>query len=223
MVAPAVVKMKFCGLTRPVDAACAAEVGASYVGVVFAEGPRRVAVPQAREIFAASAGVRRVGVFGHATASSTEITRAARELRLDVIQLHGSFAAEEVARLRDYFDGEMWAVLPVEATRVAFPDGWETIADAADALVFDTSVGGAAGGTGTVFDWDAARPAIRRAASLTAIVLAGGLNPSNVAAGIRLLEPAVVDVSSGVESSPGVKDHELMRAFADAVVSASIV
>lgn len=223
MVAAAVVKMKFCGLTQPVDAAYAAELGASYVGVVFAESPRRVGVPQAREIFAASWGVRRVGVFGHATASSTEIARAARELRLDVIQLHGSFATEEVARLRDYFDGELWAVLPVDATRVAFPGGWETIADAADALVFDTSVSGAAGGTGTVFDWAAARPAIRRAASLTAIVLAGGLTPSNVAEGIRLLEPAIVDVSSGVESSPGVKDHELMRAFADAVVSASIV
>lgn len=223
MVAPAVVKMKFCGLTRPADAAYAAELGASYVGVVFAESPRRVAVAQAREIFTASAGVKRVGVFGHATASSPEIASAARELRLDVIQLHGSFGNDEVARLRDCFDGEMWAVLPVEATRVAFPDGWETIADAADALVFDTSVRGASGGTGTVFDWDAARPAIRIAASLTAIVLAGGLTPSNVAAGIRLLGPSVVDVSSGVEFSPGVKDHELMRAFADAVASASIV
>ena len=217
------VRMKFCGMTRPVDAAFAGELGASYVGAVFAESPRRVTVAEAREIFAGASGVRRVGVFGHATISSPEIIRAARELRLDVMQLHGCFAPDEVARLRDYFDGEMWAVLAVEESRVTFPEDWEMIADAADAIVFDTSVRGASGGTGRVFDWTAAAPAIKRAASQATIVLAGGLNPANVATGIRLLHPAIVDVSSGVESSPGIKDHGLMRAFADAVVSASIV
>ena len=216
-------KIKFCGMTRAIDAALASELGASHVGVIFAESPRRVSVEQAAEVFAAAAGVRRVGVFGHAGSAPEEIVRRARELRLDVLQLHGSFTTEDLVRLRDDFDGELWPVIPVDENATELPSGWDILADVSDALLLDTSVRGRSGGTGRTFDWTAAADAVRKAAAQIPVILAGGLNSGNVGNAIAVLNPAIVDVSSGIESSPGIKDPALMRAFADAVVSASIV
>jgi phosphoribosylanthranilate isomerase len=92
-----------------------------------------------------------------------------------------------------------------------------------DSLLLDTSVKGHSGGTGTPFNWTAATPDIREIERELPVVLAGGLKPGNVAAAIEQIHPWAVDVSSGVEESPGVKSHELMSAFAKAVRSASIV
>ncbi|MEO8575800.1 MAG: phosphoribosylanthranilate isomerase [Gemmatimonadales bacterium] len=216
-------KIKFCGMTRARDAALAVELGASHIGVIFAESSRRVTVEQAREVFATSADARRVGVFGRAGISSEEVIRHAKELGLDVLQLHGGFLPEDVVRLRDDFDGELWTVIPVDQRAAVLPDGWDKLADVSDALLIDTSVRGVTGGTGTAFDWKAAAPEIRRAAAQIPIVLAGGLNAENVGEAIAILHPGTVDVSSGIESAPGIKDPARMRAFADAVVSASIV
>lgn len=216
-------KIKFCGVTRPSDAALASELGASYVGVIFAESRRRVTVEQAAEIFSAAGSAKRVGVFGHAAMSAAEISRYARDSQIDVMQLHGSFSPEDIVRMRDDFEGELWAVVPVDETASALPQGWDILADVSDALLLDTSVRGVSGGTGKPFDWLAAAPSIRHAALQLPIVLAGGLNPGNVGDAISALHPTVVDVSSGVESAPGIKAPSLMRAFADAVVSASIV
>jgi phosphoribosylanthranilate isomerase len=216
-------RIKFCGMTRPSDAALAAELGASHVGVIFAESSRRVTLEQASEIFAASGAAKRVGVFGHAGTSSEEVIRCARDLRLDVLQLHGGFLPEEVARFRDDFDGELWTVVPIDQHETTLAEGWDDLADVSDALLIDTSVRGVSGGTGVPFDWTAAAPSIRRAAAQIPIVLAGGLNAENVGEAIATLRPGTVDVSSGVESAPGIKDPARMRAFADAVGSASIV
>lgn len=214
-------RIKFCGVTRTSDAALAGELGASYVGVILAESRRRVTLEQASEVFAAADAVMRVGVVGHVGMKPAEIIRHARDLRLDVLQLHGGFAADEIVRLRDDFDGELWAVVPLDETASALPEGWEVLADVSDALLLDTSVRGINGGTGRRFDWDAAAPSVRQAAVQVPIILAGGLNAENVADAIATLHPLAVDVSSGIESAPGVKDPVLMRAFAHAVVSAS--
>ena len=216
-------KIKFCGVTRASDAVVARDLGAAYVGVIFAESPRRVTIEQAAEVFAAAVGVRRVGVFGHAGSAPEEIIRHARELRLDVLQLHGSFTTADIVRLRDDFDGELWPVIPVDEKATELPSGWDILADVSDALLLDTSVRGTSGGTGKTFDWFAAADAVRKASAQIPVGLAGGLNAANVGNAIAVLHPAIVDVSSGVESAPGVKDPGLMRTFADAVVSASIV
>ncbi len=216
-------RIKFCGVTRTSDAALAGELGASYVGVILAESRRRVTIEQASEVFAAADTVKRVGVVGHAGMTPSEIIQHARDLRLDVLQLHGAFAAEEIVRLRDDFDGELWAVVPVDETASALPEGWDLLADVSDALLLDTSVRNTSGGTGKCFDWRAVAPSVRHASVRLPIVLAGGLNAENVGNAIATLHPLTVDVSSGVESAPGIKDPGLMRAFAHAVVSASIV
>jgi phosphoribosylanthranilate isomerase len=151
------------------------------------------------------------------------VIRCARDLHLDVLQLHGGFLPAEVSRFRDDFDGEIWTVVPIDQHAMTLESGWGDLADVSDALLIDTSVRGVSGGTGVAFDWNATARSIRRAAARIPIVLAGGLNAENVAEAIATLRPGTVDVSSGVESAPGIKDPGRMRAFADAVVSASIV
>jgi phosphoribosylanthranilate isomerase len=220
---PHMTKIKFCGMTRPADATVARELGASHVGVIFAESRRRVSAEQAREVLDGAEGLRRVGVFGPARGAIPAMIRTSRIADLDVIQMHGSFSPEDITHLRSDFDGEVWAVVPVDSVTGALPDEWEEIADIADAFLVDSRVGTTTGGTGKPFPWEAAAPSIHRAAAMLPVVLAGGLTPSNVEQAIRILRPSIVDVSSGVESSPGIKDPVLMQAFAEAVVAASIV
>lgn len=210
-------------MTRPVDAASAQQLGATHVGVIFAESPRRVTVEQAREILDAADGLKRVGVFGPGRGAIPGVIRMSRQADLDVIQMHGSFAQEDIGHIREDFDGEVWGVIPVDSTTGALPDVWEEIAGVADALLLDSSVGKSTGGTGKSFPWAATAASIHRVTTILPVILAGGLNPSNVAEAIKTLRPSMVDVSSGVESFPGIKDPALMQAFAEAVVSASIV
>jgi phosphoribosylanthranilate isomerase len=206
------VEIKFCGLTRPDDARAAASLGAGYVGVIFAGGPRQLRPLRARDVLErAGPAVKRVGVFG--TQTVAEIARVAREAGLQVVQLHGDTNADEIRRVRDAAQVAVWAVVRVRGK--VDPSSVASLDVTADAIVFDAFAADQLGGTGTTFDWtalvDEARP--RRAK----VVLAGGLTPSNVGAAIAALNPDIVDVSSGVESSPGIKDHDRMRAFADAV------
>jgi len=214
------VEIKFCGLTRSEDVAEAERLGASYAGVILASGPRLLTIDRAREVLSvlrdAPGTSRRVGVFGDQDADS--ISRAASALRLDVVQLHGGSAMpSKVERLRRHFAGEIWAVARVQGSTL--PADIEDLFEICDAVLLDPRVEGRDGGTGVALPWEAlVEPlsALRRGRPAR-LVLAGGLRPENVGDAIRTLEPDIVDVSSGVERSPGVKDHERMRAFADAV------
>jgi len=211
------VEIKFCGMTRPEDAAHAASLGAAYVGVIFAESPRRLSVSAAREVFAAvPSGVRRVGVVGQATAR--EIADVARQLPLDVVQLHADPSDAFVRDLRKLWNGEIWAVQRVAGDDL--PTSVARLFDVADAVVLDAKVNGKLGGTGVALPWQRLRAALASARDKKArLVVAGGLSPNNVGAAVAELDPDVVDVSSGVESSVGVKNHALMRAFRDAALS----
>jgi phosphoribosylanthranilate isomerase len=203
-------KVKFCGMKRPQDAALAAEIGASYIGVIFADSPRRVSIEEARALFdAAGEGVKRVGVFG--TNDANEIARASEAARLDVVQLHADPSAREVTEIRKHFHGDVWAAIRIVGSHI--PADAENLFDVADAVVLDARSEKALGGTGQALPWDALAVDLARDRGSSAVVLAGGLKPTNVASAIRTLAPDIVDVSSGIEESPGKKDPWLMREF----------
>jgi len=203
-------KVKFCGMTRPHDAALGAEIGASYIGVVFANGPRRVNTDAAKKILdAAGKGIRRVGVFG--TNDPEEIARMADASQLDVLQLHADPTPNDVKTIRKKFSGEIWAAIRIAGTRI--PPESEMLFDTADAVVLDARSDKRLGGTGQTLPWDQLAIDLARDRGSSAVVLAGGLKPGNVGTAIRRLAPDVVDVSSGIESAPGIKDPWLMREF----------
>lgn len=211
--------IKFCGLTRPADAAEAVRLGAGYIGVIFADGPRRLTVAAARDVYegAAQSEVvsqpRRVAVF--AAAETDAILATAEEAGADIVQLHGDPDPKIVREVSDRFGGEVWSVVRVEGE--LSKKSYELF-DVSDAIVLDKLDARLIGGTGRSFDWGAAaRSLVRRRPAR--LVLAGGLRAANVGEAIQLLRPDVVDVSSGVESSIGIKDHALMREFAAAVAA----
>lgn len=214
-------EVKFCGLTRAEDAAMARDLGARYAGVIFAGGPRLVNEAAAREVFEPLRGtdIGRVGVFG--AQGTEEVARMAHAARVDVVQLHGGGTVDEVRHLRSMFGGGIWVVVRVGAG-AGVPGAARELAAEADALLLDAAVAGQLGGTGVALDWAALAAEVgemRKAG--TRVVLAGGLRAENVDRAVRLVRPDVVDVSSGVERAPGIKDHDRMRAFADAVRAAT--
>jgi phosphoribosylanthranilate isomerase len=197
-------------MTRPQDAALAAEIGVSYVGVVFADGPRRVTPAQGRAILdAAGPGVKRVGVFG--TNMPGEIARFSEDARLDVVQLHADPTADDIRAVRKEFGGDVWAAIRIAGSHIS-PSS-EMLFTVADAIVLDTRSERGLGGTGEALPWTDLDADLARDRGSAAVVLAGGLKPDNVASAVRTLAPDVVDVSSGIEVSPGVKDAWLMREF----------
>ena len=194
--------VKICGLTRPEDARLASELGASAVGMIFWPGsPRAVAPEIAREVAAAvPPHVLTVGVFVDAT--QDEIARVMDVVPLSAVQLHGAEDAAFVSALP-------WPVIKA----VAMPeDGtlpdverW----DPATRLLLDASDPVRRGGTGQTVDW-------RRAGVVAArrpIILAGGIRADNVCTAVSQVRPAGIDVSSGVERAPGLKDAAKLRAL----------
>jgi phosphoribosylanthranilate isomerase len=165
-----------------------------------------------------SGSVRRVGVF--ADQSVTDIARAADMLELDVIQLHAAAHPGRIMALRERVDAHVWPVVRISGEHL--PANISEFLDAADGLLLDAFVSGSLGGNGVTLPWSALAKEIQRIRGDKPIILAGGLRPGNVSEAIAALAPDVVDVSSGVESAPGIKDHEQMRAFRDAVTQASI-
>ncbi len=180
------VKLKICGLARNRDARLADRLGADFIGAVLAErSPRRVAPEQLSGLFSGCRRAVRVGVF---VDQSIGFIRRAVELGgLEVVQLHGAESAEFAAAI-DF--AEVWA-----ANR---PDDFPAAALLAD---------GVSGGSGRCCDWSAAaRLALKRR-----LVLAGGLDAENLLAAWQTVHPFALDVNSGVESSPGVKDEIKMK------------
>lgn len=197
--------IKICGLTRPDDARRAVEAGATAIGVVFWSGsPRAVTLAQAEAVAAAvGVDVLTVGVFVDATRE--EIDRVMRRVPLGAAQLHGHESPAFVETLP-------WPVIKAVAVPAvgSLPDlsPWAGVR-----VLLDTHDPERRGGTGRMVDW-------ARAAALAAtrpVILAGGLNPDNVAEAVTRVRPAGIDVSSGVEQSPGVKDAARVRAFIEAV------
>ena len=210
-------EIKFCGLTRATDAREAVALGARYVGVIFASGPRRLSVESAAEVLAGvPTTVHRVGVFGDT--DPDEIVAAADMLGLGVLQLHGENGTHLLNDLRARFGGEVWSVLRPRDGRL--PQSAAEQFAIADAVLLDAHVAGKLGGTGVPLPWEQLMDelgAMRDGERGARLVLAGGLKAENVGEAIRVLRPDVVDVSSGVETAPGIKDHARMRAFRDAV------
>jgi indole-3-glycerol phosphate synthase / phosphoribosylanthranilate isomerase len=203
------VAVKVCGITSVEDGLLAARAGADAVGFVLWPGsPRAVDVEAARRISAALPPfLLRVGVFVDAPREA--LVHAAEAVGLDVLQLHGQ---EPPAALAGLPRRVLKAVRVGEGFR---PEDALRYEGHAAGILLDTKVpDGPPGGTGQAFDWTSVRP-VREAASF--LMLAGGLTPENVRRAITAVRPDAVDVSSGVESAPGRKDPDKLRAFIDAV------
>ncbi|SDW71169.1 phosphoribosylanthranilate isomerase [Roseicitreum antarcticum] len=206
-------RVKICGLTRPSDMRAAVEAGAGYVGLVFFEkSPRHLALDTAREVaLAAADGVAKVALTVNATDAQLDAICVA--VPLDILQLHGSESPARVAAVQARYG------LPVmKAVGVAGAEDLatlETYATVADMLLVDAKPpknGALPGGNGLTFDW---RLIAGRQWSRP-WMLAGGLTAVNVAMAMEMTGARQVDVSSGVERAPGVKDPDKMQAFVDA-------
>jgi len=203
------VEVKVCGLTAVDDAVRCVELGVDAIGLNFWSGsPRSTDVATARRIVRELAGrTQIVGVF--VDAGIAEIRGILQETGIECAQLHGHETPALVS-----------ALLPNAYKALGVKDGSAVqIARTFPGkhLLVDASVPGMPGGTGRTFDWAIAE-AIARERTLT---LAGGLTPENVADAVRIVRPFRVDVASGVESAPGKKDPELVRAFLEAAKGAS--
>jgi phosphoribosylanthranilate isomerase len=201
--------VKICGVTRREDAELAVALGASAVGFVFwPRSPRAIAIDAATAIAAAlPESVTRVGVFVNATPD--EVAAHVDQVGLDVAQLHGDEPAAAYAGVGARVMKAVGLSVEEDVTRaIELPETVMVLVDASDPE--------RRGGTGRTANW----PLAVRVASGRAIVLAGGLTAANVAEAVRLVRPWAVDVSSGVEASPGVKDREKMQAFFAAISAA---
>jgi phosphoribosylanthranilate isomerase len=196
------IRIKVCGITNIEDALAAQALGADAIGMVFAESPRRVEKEQAREIVQALPPfVHLIGVF--VDEEKSVIEDIADFCRLTVLQFHGSESPEYCAG---------FGRLVIKAFRISQREDIERLKPyqgKVSAFLLDTYHPVFAGGTGQAFDWDMAK----EAGKIGPIILAGGLNPDNIEAAIRAVKPYAVDVSSGVEMTPGKKDHDKMRLF----------
>ncbi len=198
------VRIKICGLTRTEDVKSAIEAGADAVGFVFTKSPRRISVETAiRLVDYVPGDVLRVGLFLNEDRS--EIAQVVSSVPLDILQFHGSETERECSAF-----GLPWlkavAMENAQSARQAerdFPN--------AMGLLLDSHTAGRRGGSGRVFDWSLSSPVSKP------VWLAGGLNAENVARAISIVRPFAVDVSSGVEASPGIKDASRIMAFVNAV------
>ncbi len=205
--------IKICGNTSLADARLAIDSGANAVGFVFAPSPRQVTPEQVAAIIPALPDfAEKIGVF--AEADFDEISAVARSSALTGVQLHFDAPLELTARLRNSLGSEL-RILRV--LRIGHDNRGELFAFTADpnadATLVDSCSKTGAGGTGVTFDWTLAAKTVFRDAKANRCIAAGGLNAVNVAEAITTLRPWGVDVASGVESVPGKKDPERLRAF----------
>ncbi|MBD3258161.1 N-(5'-phosphoribosyl)anthranilate isomerase [candidate division GN15 bacterium] len=195
--------VKVCGITRPKDARLAEQLGADMIGLIFyRKSPRFLSQRNAaRVVKGVSPAVRTVGVF--VDEPFGRIVRVAQKLRLDMVQLHGN---EPVSLIRH---------LQREGLKVIKAFSMQDNADldkirnsAADMMMLDHRTAELPGGTGETFDWT-----IKPPKKLPCLVLAGGISADNVAEGVRRFNPLMVDVNSSVETRPGTKSEQKLKAF----------
>ena len=210
------VRVKICGITNAADARAATRAGADMLGFIqYEKSPRYLAPDQVRDIIQGlRASLERapemVGVFVNAPVAT--VVEVARHCRFDTVQLHGDESPEAAHALRE----AGWQVF--KAFAIADARSVERFADyEVDGYLCDTPSPDLWGGTGQAFDHT-----LLAGAAEGRLILAGGLHPDNVARAIRLVRPWAVDVSSGVEAAPGVKDHERIGRFMNAVAQAGL-
>ena len=198
------IHVKICGITNSADAMAAIDAGANLLGFNFYEkSPRHITPEEAAKIRPQlPKRVKAVGIF--VNPSPADVIALRKSLKLDAVQLHGDESPDFVAGIAS-------AAPVIKAFRVEpeFPLATLDEYPGAFAFLFDAAHTGQYGGTGRTADWDVAR----RASLKHRIILAGGLKVENVAAAVRIVRPYGIDVASGVESSPGKKDHGLLREF----------
>ncbi len=206
------IRVKICGLTNVEDALAAVEAGADAIGLVFAKSRRQIDVAEARRIMAGLPPfVTAVGLF--ADAPVEQVRRTAEQLGLHVVQLHGNESLDQVAELQP--------IRVIKAIGMGGADSVEQVGRFLGghrpgnlaAVLLDTMTQGGFGGTGQSFDWSLAAKLPAEGEDLPPVILAGGLTAENVAEAVRLVKPYAVDVSSGVEAGPGLKDHAKMKQF----------
>ncbi len=203
-------RVKICGITRVEDGIAAAEAGADAIGLVFyPDSPRAVTIQQAREICdALPAFVTSVALF--VDAEHFVVQDVLNEVPVDLLQFHGS---------EDAADCAAFAIPYIKAVRMKDDVDVADMAReyrSARGLLVDAYSATAAGGTGESFDWRRIEPEVHTELD-TPIILAGGLDPDNVAEAIRQVRPYAIDVSSGVEVARGIKDAAKINAFIEAV------
>lgn len=204
------IRIKICGLTTAADAQAAADAGADAIGFVFAPSSRQVTPAQARRIGRdLPPFVLKVGVF--VDPSLDELRRGASEAGLHIVQLHGDEDNDLIRTVQG------WGFPVIKSVPVGKGDILDNLVPIeANGLLLDTYHPQQAGGTGQTFDWSLARRGearLRAAGRRTPIILAGGLGPDNVEQAVRTVRPYAVDVSSGVEKSPGQKCPDKMIQF----------
>ncbi|MGW8228195.1 MAG: phosphoribosylanthranilate isomerase [Gammaproteobacteria bacterium] len=199
-------RVKICGITRPEDGQCAAELGVDAIGLVFyASSPRAVGIETAQAICKVLPPfVSKVGLF--VNAPRAEIQQVLEKVPLDVLQFHGDEAPADCEGFgRPYIKAlRMAAGIDVLTALKQFPG--------AAGILLDSYQAGVPGGTGQTFDWSRVPTHLGQA-----VILAGGLNPQNVAMAIEQVRPYAVDVSGGVEATKGIKDRDKMTAFMNEV------
>lgn len=198
------VLIKVCGLTRERDVQAAVVSGADAIGFVFTSSPRQITAERAAELsLLVPDNVLKVGLF--LDQSKTEVENVLKVVALDLLQFHGQEPADfcrafSLPYLKAVSMHDMNSLRQAQSN---YPD--------AKGLLLDSHVSGQRGGSGKVFDWSMVEPGEKP------VWLAGGLNADNVAEAIKRVRPYAVDVSSGVESSPGIKNASRISAFIDAV------
>jgi phosphoribosylanthranilate isomerase len=195
-------RVKICGITRLDDARLACELGADAIGFIFYEkSPRYITLEGAAAISEqAPEHVARVGVF--VNTPRNDILTYIEHVKLDAVQFHGNY---DVSDIEQFEPKHVIAVARVSETFQTTE--LKKFQGRAAAILLDTHKKGLYGGTGEMFDWQAAI----EAKAYGRIILAGGLNPDNVRQAVEMVSPYALDVSSGVEAQPGKKDHEKLK------------
>lgn len=205
-------RIKICGLTTPQDAQAAIEFGADALGFNFFPGSKRYVGRETSWIAELPAGIEKVAIVVNPTRSEAKALASA--LGITAIQLHGAESPEFCRELREA------GIRFEKAIPVSGPDSLANCPDfSTRTVLLDSSVVGEFGGSGRTFPWEIARSFIEANPHLQ-VILAGGLNPKNVAKAVATVRPFGVDVTTGVEAAPGRKDRDRMRAFISAARAA---
>jgi phosphoribosylanthranilate isomerase len=211
--------VKICATTNFSDAQASLAAGADALGFIFSPSSRRVEVDQAAEIISSLADeIERIGVFVNETPG--QVAEVAEQAGLTGVQLHGDEPAGQMPEYRQAV-GQRKIIKTLQASELLkSPDGlngYLRSRHSIDAVLLDAGSPSQRGGTGQTFDWIAAAPIVARVRAQMPVIIAGGLNPENVAEAIRLFAPWGVDVVSGVERETGRKDEAKLRSFVGAV------